>query len=109
MDYAQRNPNPLFCFQGEDKNFILSLKKKDGTVYNLTNCTVASEIRSSTGALITNLNAQIIDTAQGKIKLTILSGVTAGHHYYDVRITAPTGIDFIDPSTFTVLPTVTKI
>ena len=110
MTYAQRNPYPLTCFQGEDRAFILSLKKKDGSIYNLTNCVVKSEMHAADSTLIANLNPQIVDAIQGKIKLTITAtdSLIAGKHYYDVRVQSPFGIDYVDPSSFTIMATVSK-
>jgi hypothetical protein len=110
MSYAQRNPYPLQCFQGEDRSFIVQLKKKDGTAYDLSGAEVKSEIRKAWGAVLADLNATVIDAIAGKVRLTITAGdsVEYGRHYYDIRIYTTSGVDYLDPSSFTIMATITK-
>ena len=68
----------------------VQIKDKDGVVVDITNDTFSGDVRkrhnSTTETL--NINATIIDAANGKIELSIASSLTsaaeAGEYVYDV-------------------------
>ena len=72
---------------------IITVKGSDGVPLNLSDYTVASQIRKSYASLTAyNFNATVYSTGGGKIRLSLTptqsAAIKPGRYLYDVEITA---------------------
>jgi hypothetical protein len=102
--------------QGSTFNYEINLKQQDGTSLNLTNCVFTGQIRKSyySRKQTANLTINVIDSANGKINLTLTAAntatIAAGRYLYDVKManTANGVVSRIYEGVATVTPQVTK-
>ena len=82
----------LFIDQGSDYSNIITVGSSTGTVLNLTNYTVASQLRKSYGSsTYYTFTATVYDAVTGKVRLQLpaatSSTIPAGRYLYDIEIT----------------------
>ena len=82
--------------QGADFATTINLNNLDGTAFNLTGYTVASQMAKSYASTTkTTITASITDAATGAIQLSLSNTQTAalaqGRYVYDVEVTQTSG------------------
>jgi hypothetical protein len=82
----------LFVDSGSDYSNIVTIASSTGAPLNLTNYTVASQMRKSYGSSsYYAFTASVYDDANGKIRLQLpaelSSDIPAGRYLYDIEIT----------------------
>jgi hypothetical protein len=82
----------LFVDQGSDYSNIVTLASSAGSALDLTNYTVAAQMRKSYGSsTYYTFVANVYDAATGKIRLQLAadtsSEIPAGRYLYDIEIT----------------------
>lgn len=85
----------LFVDQGSDYSNIIVVASSTGSALDLTNYTVASQLRKSYGSsTYYSFTASIYDAVNGKIRLQLSaatsSTIPAGRYLYDIEITNTT-------------------
>ena len=81
----------LFIDQGSDYSNIITVGSSTGTVLNLTNYTVASQLRKSYGSsTYYTFTATVYDAVTGKVRLQLpaatSSTIPAGRYLYDIKL-----------------------
>lgn len=110
------NYTELTIDQGSTFNYEINLKQQDASSLNLANCVFTGQIRKSyySKKQTANLTINIIDSANGKINLTLTAANTAnipaGRYLYDVKManTANSVVSRIYEGVATITPQVTK-
>jgi hypothetical protein len=82
----------LFVDQGSDYSNIITIASSTGAGLDLTNYTVASQMRKSYGSSSHyDFTASVYDAATGKIRLQMTAAnaslIPAGRYLYDIEIT----------------------
>lgn len=82
----------LFVDQGSDYSNIVTIASSTGSALDLTNYTVASQMRKSYGSsTYYEFTASVYDAVNGKIRLQLAadtsSDIPAGRYLYDIEIT----------------------
>jgi hypothetical protein len=82
----------LFVDQGSDYSNIITIASSTGAPLDLTNYTVASQMRKSYGSSsYYTFTASVYDAANGKIRLRLAASISvdipAGRYLYDIEIT----------------------
>jgi hypothetical protein len=105
----------LFVDQGSDYSNIITIASSTGSALDLTNYTVASQLRKSYGSsTYYPFNATVYDAVNGKIRLqlsaTLSSTIPAGRYLYDIEITntVTTAKTRVLEGTVIVTPEITK-
>lgn len=85
----------LYIDQGSTYSNIITVASSTGTALDLTNYTVASQIRKSYGSSTAyNFTATVYNAIEGKVRLqltsTQASAIPAGRYLYDIEITNTT-------------------
>lgn len=85
----------LYVDSGSDYSNIITIASSTGSVLDLTNYTVKSQMRKSYGSsTYYDFTASVYDAATGKIRLQITAANTslipAGRYLYDIEITNTT-------------------
>ena len=101
--------------QGSTFENSLDLLNDDGTPYNLTGCSLSSQIRKSyySSNATANLTISIVSAVNGNANITLNSAtttnITAGRYLYDVKLTdANNNVTRIVEGILTITPQVTK-
>lgn len=86
----------LYVDAGSNFSAIVTVRGSDGNPINLTNYTVASQIRKSYGSTTAySFNASIFEAVQGKVRVQLSAaqsgGIKPGRYLYDIEVTAPGG------------------
>lgn len=104
----------LFVDQGSAYSNIITVAATTGLPLDLTDYTVASQMRKSySSSTYHNFTASIYDATNGKVRLQLTStqsaGITPGRYLYDVEITDPNGSKTrVIEGIVTVTPEITK-
>lgn len=82
----------LYIDQGSTYSNIITVASSTGTALDLTNYTVASQIRKSYGSSTAyNFTASVYNAVEGKVRLQLTStessAIPAGRYLYDIEIT----------------------
>lgn len=82
----------LYIDQGSTYSNIITVASSTGTALDLTNYTVASQIRKSYGSSTAyNFTASVYNAVDGKVRLQLTStessAIPAGRYLYDIEIT----------------------
>lgn len=104
----------LIIDQGSDFSADIDLVDVVGAVYNLTNHTVAAQMRKSYASSVASTFTATHNGAGGKITLKLTSAVTAdivpGRYLYDVEIRSSAGlVTRVVEGIVTVTPGITRI
>lgn len=86
----------LFVDQGSYFSRFINLLTPDGVIFDLTNYTVSSQMRKSSGSSTGySIPCEVVDTIMGKIKIQIgaadSDNIPAGRYLYDVEVRDVTG------------------
>lgn len=105
----------LFIDAGSDYSNIITIASSTGAALDLTNYTVASQMRKSYGSsTYFAFTASVYDAATGKIRLQMSAATTstipAGRYLYDIEITntVTSGKTRVLEGTVIVTPEITK-
>ena len=82
----------LYLDAGSTFSAIITIRGSDGNPLNLSNYTVASQMRKSYGSTTAhNFNASVFDATSGKVRLQLSaeqsSLIKPGRYLYDIEIT----------------------
>ena len=82
----------LYIDQGSTYSNIITVASSTGSALDLTNYTVASQIRKSYGSSTAyNFTASVYNAVDGKVRLQLTStessAIPAGRYLYDIEIT----------------------
>jgi hypothetical protein len=86
----------LFVDQGSYFSRFINITTPAGSAFDLTNYTVASQMRKSAASSIAyTIPCSIVDPLSGKIKLRLdaasTDNIPAGRYLYDIEVTDATG------------------
>lgn len=86
----------LYIDQGSFYRTFITVANTDGNVLDLTNYTVASQMRKSyQTSSAYNFTASISNPTQGRVRIELSSEqsrvIPAGKYLYDLEVTSPTG------------------
>lgn len=86
----------IYIDAGSTYSAIVNVRNSDGTPINLTNFTIAAQIRKSYGSLNAyNFTCSIFDAASGKVRMILpaatSSTIKPGRYLYDIEVTSPIG------------------
>jgi hypothetical protein len=86
----------IYIDAGSTYSAIVNIRNGDGTPINLTNFTIAAQIRKSYGSLNAyNFVCSVFDAASGKVRMVLpastSSTIKPGRYLYDIEVTSPIG------------------
>jgi hypothetical protein len=86
----------IYIDAGSTYSAIVNIRNGDGTPINLTNFTIAAQIRKSYGSLNAyNFTCSVFDAASGKVRMILpaatSSTIKPGRYLYDIEVTSPIG------------------
>lgn len=100
---------PVEVNEGEDRTFELTLTDVNGDVYDLSGCTLASEVRNSNDELVLAMVPTIAGIGVVHLKVEAASSIgKAGTYLWDLKIVSSVGIDYLDASRFRIRKSVTN-
>jgi len=105
----------LFVDAGSDYSNIITVSSTNGQPLNLSNYTVASQMRKSySSSTAYAFTASVYDAANGKVRLQLSasasSAIPAGRWLYDVEITSASGTKTrVVEGIVTITPQITQI